>query len=81
MKAHVITIGNETADRLEKEGVGLDVVDVQMQMSAQSVKTGVNQKTFTLWKKRFDETNKSTHVYWFLPKMSKKIACTTRLII
>lgn len=48
VKAHVGTIDNETADRLEKEGADLEVVDVHAKMSAQSVKTSVNLKILTL---------------------------------
>lgn len=63
MKAHVGTVCNETADHLEKEGAALEGVDVHVKISAQLVKTRVNQKILTLWQKRWDEIKTSRNVY------------------
>lgn len=72
VKANAGTVGNETADQLAIKGAGQEAVDVQVKMSAQSIKTRISHKIRSMWQKRWDETNTGRYVYWHLPKVKKK---------
>lgn len=64
-KAHIGIEGCKTADRQVKAGANVDIVDVQVDVAANTAKT-ILKKKLCMWQKRWDDKGTVTLINWAL---------------
>ena len=79
LPSHVGVHGNEEADKLAKEALNHDTVDVPLRRDHHDVYTEVDEMTMTRWQQQWDDGDKVRHFHSIEQRVSRKIKYSERL--
>lgn len=80
VKAHIGTVGNKTADRLEKQGAALPDTIEPVKYSPRSIKCMIRREFLIFWQLRWEVEKTGRDVFQVLLRVSEGRAWTSPLI-
>ncbi len=69
--AHVGIKGNEEADKLAKQAVDDEMVEIELPHSIKEIKSVIKEKVIKKWQQYWDNENKGRHLYAIQKKVGK----------
>lgn len=76
--AHIGIVGNETADKLAKEALGKDMVDIKIPLGRNEVRSIIHREVIRIWQQRWESSSTGRWYYNIVKSVRNKESCYGR---
>lgn len=76
--AHIGIVGNEIADKLAKEALRKDLIDIKIHLGRNEVRSIINREIIRIWQQRWESSSTGRWYYSIVKSVGIKYLCNGR---